>query len=370
MNDKFLCVAFLCVLIMSCTNAQKYHEDDKEGLRAFLRQPSIMDGKLNVEQTGLTIGDTLDWQNSESWVQKIEGLVWNDKSPKRLTEIEWTFRYLGGNLDARLWRDLTVLDCLSNELTAINVRSNKMLTALQCTDNQLTALDVSKNTALRQLVCGNNKLTALDLHANKALIMLWCEDNQINTLDLRANGALIEVQCSYNQLTSLSLGANTVLTNLSCNWNKLATLDVRANNALTVLGCSFNKLDELDVCANTNLELLHCCNNRLPISSLFAISKSKTIKELIVGTQNLNPQKVNIGQVLFSDQSVFGGIYTDHEVFKKDILAPEHDYTVTDGKIKFNSSGNYTVTMTNKALDASGLEGVARVSAEIEVVEE
>lgn len=55
------------------------------------------------------------------------------------------------------------LNCSSNELTALDVKTNTALMTLYCESNKLTALDVSHNTALTVLGCSNNQLTALDV---------------------------------------------------------------------------------------------------------------------------------------------------------------------------------------------------------------
>ena len=107
-----------------------YHEDDKEGLRKFLKQPSMRYGDINAERLGLCYSDTTDWQNSEEWVAKITNLTWNNKSPKRLIKIDWSEKNLEGSLDASKWKELTYLDCSSNLLTSIDVSANMKFTEL------------------------------------------------------------------------------------------------------------------------------------------------------------------------------------------------------------------------------------------------
>lgn len=161
---------------------QTYHKDDKEGLRIFLRQPSAQVGKINAEQVGLEIADTINWQTNEAWVEKIVTLKWNNEKPTRLIEVfipvhtialsgsiqmgggeEKLYRdyslCLAGTLDARKWSRLTHLDCHNNRLIALDPK----LTYLSCAYNPLTKLDVSSNTALTALYCGSNQLTTLDV---------------------------------------------------------------------------------------------------------------------------------------------------------------------------------------------------------------
>ena len=118
------------------------------------------------------------------------------------------------------------------------------LTYLQCVSNQLTSLDVSANTALIELACYDNKLTYLDVSANTVLEGLECSDNQLTSLDVSSNPLLFNLLCSNNQLTSLDVSDNIdSLTILYCEENQLTSLDVSANTALTDLKCKGNKFD-------------------------------------------------------------------------------------------------------------------------------
>jgi len=118
------------------------------------------------------------------------------------------------------------------------------LTYLQCVSNQLTSLDVSANTALIELACYDNKLTYLDVSANTVLEGLECSDNQLTSLDVSSNPLLFNLLCSNNQLTSLDVSNNIdSLTILYCEENQLTSLDVSANTALTDLKCKGNKFD-------------------------------------------------------------------------------------------------------------------------------
>jgi len=138
-----------------------YHEDDKEGLRNFLRQPSAHEGKTNGEQLGLTRSDMDNWQNSEEWVEKLEdNIEWNNESPKRLTSLYCLECALLGTLDTSKWSELIALEVSVNELT-VDVRTNTKLTELNCFDNELAMLDVHTNTKLTELNCGFNNLTQI-----------------------------------------------------------------------------------------------------------------------------------------------------------------------------------------------------------------
>lgn len=104
---------------------------------------------------------------------------------------------------------LTLLDCLGNQLTSLNVSNNTALTSLYCNTNKLTALDVSENTALTELLCDVNQLTTLDVSNNTELSLLSCRNNQIKELDISKNVALTWFYCNNNKLIKLNLKNNS-----------------------------------------------------------------------------------------------------------------------------------------------------------------
>jgi len=314
---KLLFLFTILLLSGASAFAQSYHSDDKEGLRTFMRQPSAQSGKIHAEQLGLQISDTLNWQNNEEWVSKVAGLTWNNDAPKRLIQIGWQYKNLAGVLDASKWTSLTNLGCADNQLTTLNVSANTLLTNLYCHGNKLSSLDVSNNTALAVLYCPNNQFTALDVSVNTALTNLYCSGNPLTALDVSMNTALRVIECNSNQLTTLDVSANTLLINL------------------------------------------HCTNNQLLLSELFAISErlqnnGANIGNRILGSQNLPAQTVELGTELdFSTQSVVNGINTVFSVLQYGSPAPVSNYTITNGKITFNTEGIYTIKMTNTAIISS-----------------
>ena len=69
MKKTNLILLFLAFTLIA--NAQIYNEDDKEGLRAFLAQPSALAGKTNGERIGLTPDDMQSWLDNEECIVKI-----------------------------------------------------------------------------------------------------------------------------------------------------------------------------------------------------------------------------------------------------------------------------------------------------------
>jgi len=302
----FLLFGLLWFAAATPAQAQTYHPDDKEGLRAFLRQPSDVAGQINAQRLGLTLADTANWQTNEGWVSKIYNLVWNNATPKRLISIGnaenfgWFSCNLAGCLDAKKWKFIENMYFSGNRLTALNVEGCKELKNLWCPASSLTALDVSTNTELRELHCSLNCFTALDVSANKKLTYLWCpsnygplvalhvgksttlktlycDGNQITTLDVSGCTALETLDCHNNQLTHLDAGGCTALKTLNCHSNQLTYLNISGCKALTGLWCGYNQLTALDVSGCTALESLACHKNLL---TTLNVSGRTTLKEL------------------------------------------------------------------------------------------
>jgi len=287
---KYILFFIVFSLITLYCKGQVYHSDDKEGLRAFLRQSSAVSGQINAQQLGLQLSDTLNWHTQEFWVSKVIGLVWSESSPKRLKKIgsvfgyEWNNKFLAGGMNCGKWQELEQLFCSNNQLKTIDVNSNSVLQYLYCEYNLLTALDVkncidlkdlicqfnllqtidvSANTQLGWLIVGGNQLTTLDVTNNKFLGVLSCEYNQLVDLDVTNNSGLIRLACSGNQLTDLDLSNNSLIQALFCSNNQIVNLDISNLRHLYYLYCDSNQLTTLDVAANISLEWLHCENNLL-----------------------------------------------------------------------------------------------------------
>ena len=181
------------------------------------------------------------------------------------------------SLDVSKNAALEFLDCSFNQLTSLDVSKNTALWGLSCSSNQLTSLDVSKCTALEELFCDSNQLTSLDVGRCSALEALHCTDNQLTSLDVSTNTALEELLCQRNQMTNLNLSNCTALNWLDCHSNQLKSLDVSTNTALNYLGCSSNQLTSLNVSKCTALDALYCNTNQL---TSLDVSKGTTLNWL------------------------------------------------------------------------------------------
>jgi len=226
---KFLTlIAFFALTTFSASvlQAQIYHEECKEDLRAFMRQGT------NFEKLGLTVADTLSWYDNEDWVEEVAGLVWieTDESLLRIDSVDW-FSTVSKGLQGRLNLNspvLTFLDIRNNGITELDVSQNVNLTELLTFVNPITVLDLSNNTELTHLFCANNKLVELNLSNSAKLIFLNCSHNQLYELDLSNNTELISLSCRVNYLTSLDISNNEKLESLvlDSNYFRFSTLPI------------------------------------------------------------------------------------------------------------------------------------------------
>lgn len=262
-------ILFLILSFITCYSiGQTYHTDDKEGLRAFLRQQAPITGEINAQQLGLQLSDTLNWHTEETWVSKIAGLTWNESSPKRLITIgcypnyEWQHKNLSGNLNCNCWNELIRLNCDYNQIQTIDASNNTALIYLSCRNNLLESIDITNCVVLQTLSCSFNQLSTLDVSNNIVLEGLWCDSNQLTTLDVSANTDLGCLSCGDNQLTALDVSNNINLEMLGCEKNQLKILDLESNTKIFNLTCYSNQLTNLDL-SNQGMWLLDCRDNKL-----------------------------------------------------------------------------------------------------------
>ena len=97
------------------------------------------------------------------------------------------------------------------------------VTKISCPRRNISDLKgIEYFTALAKLWCSNNQLTTLDVSSNRSLTILYCNGNQLTTLDVSNCAALTSIRCSNNELTSLDVSncAALALESFSCVSNK------------------------------------------------------------------------------------------------------------------------------------------------------
>ena len=187
-------------------------------------------------------------------------------------------------LDVSSNTKLENLNCASNALTTLNISGLTSLSILDCSHNQLSTLTVAGFTSLSEIYCNDNLISSLNVAGLTSLLTFYCQTNRLASLDVSTNTALDDFRCDDNLLTSLNVSGAVNMTTLNCTNNQLSSLDVSNNfyianffcghNLLTSLNvsevvdiyqldCNDNKLTSLDVSLNSSLTLLNCFNNSL-----------------------------------------------------------------------------------------------------------
>ncbi|MGQ7945818.1 leucine-rich repeat domain-containing protein [Flavobacterium sp. WC2509] len=277
--DKSLSYDFSISLFTFDNTASNVFIDDVQvyvkGTEQYTLIPDTNFERSLIDQ-GIDFG-TIDGRVLTSSINNLTSLNVYSSSIRDLTGIE--------NFVA-----LATLNCITNQLTTLDLSKNVQLKSLNCSDNQLSTLDVSKNTALTVLDCNNNKLTTLDVSKNVSLVNLFCYANQLTTLDLSKNVSLVYLYCYANQLTVLDVSKNLTLRTLYCYGNQLTVLDVSINVSLESLICFNNLLSTLDVSKNVILNYLNCESNKL---TTLDVSKNSYLATLYCNNNKLTSLNVS-----------------------------------------------------------------------------
>jgi len=241
---------------------------------------------------------------------------------------------------------------INNQVNTLTLSGCTALSTLWCIHNKITNLDLTNCSALYELLCQFNTLTNLDLTGCSNLMSVACTNSQLKNINLNGCSGLINLYCSENELLKLDLTGCSSLVEVSCDNNQLTSINLSSCTALQRLYCRNNKLSNLNFSDCQHLQILGCHNNQLLLSDIYAahlLIKSELRGQY--GTQNLQPQTIPQGNMIdFSTQTVFGGILTNFLIERNGELATETDYSINNGKITFNTSGSYSITMDNLAI--------------------
>ena len=315
-------------------DAGDYHPDDVAVINSM------------IENNGLY------WtpDDPKSWPTGWDGVLWNDASPKRITELYVAYMNLTGAPDMSGLTSLVLLVLTGNKLTSLDVSGMTSLELLYCYSNKLTSLDVSGATSLKILNCESNYLTELDLSGLTSLEQLTCNDNRLTSLDVSGLTSLTELACNDNRLTSLDVSGMTSLTALSCDVNYLTELNVSGATSLEQLFCEDNRLTSLNVSGLNQLVSLSCDKNLIEDKSKVAVIGSYPIYfyfgtqfELIEITDSMSEAEISKA----INDVVKGGVYD-----------PLVTGTVTSntGTLAINNNGNihWRAAYTGGTLELNG----------------
>ena len=313
----------LFLVFGSITSAQIIHFPDANFKNALVNSKC-------VDLTGDDKGDADADLNNDGEIDVSEAikcfrLLLKSKEIKNLEGIDY-------------FKNLTHLNCYSNELTTLDVSNLTNLQSLHCHSNQLTILNVSGLINLKILHCDRNQLSHLDIKGLINLYRLYCHSNKLTKLDLTGLTSLSNLYCGSNELTSLDLRGLTNLEYLSIVENQITSVDLQDLRKLIRFYCAYNSLTSLDVNNLINLKTLNCRSNK--IKSLF-IKTGSIFDELIYSE---NPDLNYICCNEFDIENIFnitiGFGIINCEVNSYCTFTPGGKYYKIQGNTKFDKNNN------------------------------
>lgn len=142
--------------------------------------------------------DILNWNldDPSTWT----GVTWN--SDGYVSEIDFSYKWLDGNLDCSDFAGLTKLNVYGNSFTEINLDNDTNLISLDCSYNNLSesGITLTDCISLNELYCDGCGLVALNLEGLSELQILSCSFNNIIALNIENNTKLNYINCQYNYL--------------------------------------------------------------------------------------------------------------------------------------------------------------------------
>ncbi len=181
-------------------------------------------------KTGMTPANPDGSESPASWNGRVTWSGNAGDTNRRVIILNLNSKSMSGTLDVSGLTALTELQCVTNQLTGLNLSSLPSLVTLLCGNNQLASLNISGLTALEVLHYNNNKLTSLNLSGPAALKQLNCAANQLSgTLDISGLSALEFLLCFENQLTGIKLNSAAPYQKITASYNFMANTGAITN---------------------------------------------------------------------------------------------------------------------------------------------
>ncbi len=179
---------------------------------------------------GMTPANPDGSESPASWNGRVTWSGNAGDTNRRVIMLNLNSKSMSGTLDVSGLTALTELQCVTNQLTGLNLSSLPSLVTLLCGNNQLASLNISGLTALEVLHYNNNKLTSLNLSGPAALKQLNCAANQLSgTLDISGLSALEFLLCFENQLTGIKLNSAAPYQKITASYNFMANTGAITN---------------------------------------------------------------------------------------------------------------------------------------------
>lgn len=149
---------------------------------------------------------------------------------------------------------LTGLSITQNNISELDLSSNRKLVNLNVCEVGLREIDVSKNIKLESFRFGGmidvfdsvvfkSSINEINLTENSELKYLYFNHTAIKTLNLSNNYNIERIECNDNLLEKIDLSRSEKLKSLNCSNNKLKILDVSNSPDLLELDCTGNPIE-------------------------------------------------------------------------------------------------------------------------------
>lgn len=265
---------------------EEYIEEEIEALRSFLRQPSSKQGLTNANVLGIS-SDIDSWSPA---TEELDGIVWTEKTPKRVSHIGWVLKGIAGSLDLSSFEYLKRLETSKTKLHEIIFPENSPeLAVVYCQESELTSLKLPKKAPkLIILCCNTNKLTELILPDEIGERMeLDAQHNQLKSLTIPEDCAekMYLAFLHFNQLTEVIVPDKIkVMRYFYLRGNKLTNFKMPSehpaleyfwidNNAMRFSTLPEDELSKAYTYAPQDTIRLEYDENRIDLSSEYSISR-------------------------------------------------------------------------------------------------
>lgn len=245
-------------------------------------------------------------------------------------------------LDVTMMPDLFEVNCNYNALTTVDFSGLAQLEVATCRRNNLTTVPLDGLASLRILDLNMNQLPALNVTALSSLEQLYCENNLIASLAINDMSTLNEVQAFNNLLSSVNLSGLTGLQKLGLGNNLFTSFDLSLLTGLQELDISSNAISEIDLDGHTNLNLLYIGNTLVS-----EIDGSTSGLRYLKCAFNLNLTSINLknGVISTSDADMldYAFIISETPLLTSICIDDDQNERYSVAITDYNATGNVTV---------------------------
>ena len=187
--------------------------------------------------------------------------------------------------------DLSTLDLEHNQLTSLDLTSQRNIWNVYASDNQLTTINLDSLDNLYYLYLDDNQLTSINVSTLSNLYEFHITYNQLNYLDISNLTSLYYLYAYENELDSINLTGATSLSYAFIYSNNLTTLDASNLLQLDNLYAYDNQLTSINLSGSTDLNYVNLSNNLLTtidLSGLLQLSSLYLQNNNLTGTIDIS----------------------------------------------------------------------------------